>query len=562
MSPKALLNIAAPGRSRLKQIGSSAEPCAFSIGTQERDASPSADELRPRAAASRDLTRGVRDLAMPAAPAEVARPLALATGILRALDRAGVKACYWKSRQGADAALAGDKDLDLLVAREDQHRVAELLLACGFKLFPSVPGRDHPSVTSYVGYDAPSGRLYHVHLHLQLVVGERLLKNIRLPWERVLLDQAMRHPTQPLWLLDPTADALMLLVRACLEMNPLDPLARERWHPSLARYREDLAEALTRSSRQAVTDLAGRLLGAELGRAVGAALSSENLLAKRGSLRRRLRRRLNGYCLYGPVEAQARALARAAHGLTGRLNRTLVHGPRPWSRRAPGGGCVIAVVGLDGSGKSTAIATLRRWLTPEVDLIPIYFGTGDGRPSLPLAVFKLLLPLAGLIFRRKPAGSSHGTITQRAPGIAYTVCLSIWATLVAIEKRGKLKRARRAAGRGMVVVADRYPQNEIPTFNDGPLLHRLRGVPAALRRFEDETYARAAAMPPDLVLKLVTTPEVTARREPAMCSGIITQRAEEFSRLAFPGTRVVTIDANQSLDLVTRDIKGAVWSAL
>lgn len=561
MSLKAHVSVDTSDRSGLGPLAPDAEPWALTVGPHKRDAPP-IDTARSRGAASRDPAQGERDLLTRAMPDGGAEPKALLTELLVTLDRAGVKACYWKSRRRVDAALAGHKDLDLLVAHEDQHRVAERLLACGFKLFPSVPLRDHPSVASYVGYDAPSGSLLHVHLHLRLVVGERLLKNMRLPWERCLLDRAVRHPTQPLWLLDPAADALMLLVRACLEMNPLDPLAREGWHASLARYREDLATVLASLSPRDVTTLAERLLGAETGRLVGAALTSGDPLAHRVRLRRRLKRCLSGYNLYGPAEAQGRALVRAAFGLAGRINRTLVHGPRPWSRRAPGGGCVVAVVGLDGSGKSTAVATLRQWLMPEVDVMPIYFGTGEGRPSLLLAPFKLLVPLAELVFRRKPAGSSHGTITGLPPGLAYTVCLSIWATLVAIEKRGKLKRARRAAGRGMVVIADRYPQNEIPTFNDGPLLHRLRHVPALLRRFEERTYARAAAMPPDLVLKLVAAPEMTARREPTMCPGVIAQRVEEFSRLVFHGARVVTIDANRSLDVVTREIKEAVWSAL
>ena len=55
-----------------------------------------------------------------------------------------------------------------------------------FKLFPSVADRDHPATLSFLGYDERGGQLIHIHLHFLLIVGERLLKNYRIPWEEVL----------------------------------------------------------------------------------------------------------------------------------------------------------------------------------------------------------------------------------------------------------------------------------------------------------------------------------------------------------------------------------------
>src|SRR6266550_3371064 len=78
--------------------------------------------------------------------------------------------------------------------------------------------------------------------------------------------------------------------------------------------------------------------------------------------------------------------------------------------RAPGGGCVAAVIGVDGSGKSTVVAAIRAWLGQEIDVVPIYFGTGSGRPSLLLWPFKLMVPLITLLLRTKPQGASHGKI--------------------------------------------------------------------------------------------------------------------------------------------------------
>jgi hypothetical protein len=139
---------------------------------------------------------------------------------------------------------------------------------------------------------------------------------------------------------------------------------------------------------------------------------------------------------------------------------------------------VIAIVGVDGSGKTTVAAAIRAWLGSEVDVVPIYFGTGEGRPSALLRPFKTMVPLVRRIIRHKPKGASHGNVSDRPPSLLYGLLMTVWATVVACEKRNKLLAARRGAQRGLMVVTDRYPQNEIAAFNDGPLLTRLTGVPA------------------------------------------------------------------------------------
>jgi thymidylate kinase len=222
----------------------------------------------------------------------------------------------------------------------------------------------------------------------------------------------------------------------------------------------------------------------------------------------------------------------------------------------------VAVIGVDGSGKSTVVATIREWLGQEMDVIPIYFGTGAGRPSFVLWPFKLIVPLIAPFLKTKPKGASHGRISGRPPGRLYSTLLSIWATAAAIEKRIKLSAAHRGASRGLVVITDRYPQNEIAGFNEGPLMPRLNGLPAWLCRFEARAYSLAQRLPPDIVIKLIVPPEVCARREPDMDPSVIAQRIEAIPRLRFAGARVISIDARQPLPEVIRAVKKEVWQIL
>ncbi|MBV9566497.1 MAG: hypothetical protein JO172_00015 [Hyphomicrobiales bacterium] len=493
--------------------------------------------------------------------------LPLLLEILNDLHRQALVCCYWKSSRLVQQVLAGEGDLDLLVSRQDQHRVEALLLQRGLKLFPSVSGRDHPAVVSFLGFDEPSGKLVHVHLHFRLVGGERLLKNFRIPWEDQLLSSAVRHPTLPLLILDPASEALLLMVRACLELRRTDPVTLRHWHATKQKFALDREVLITQIDRQALRERARELFGTgkeceDLADQVVMALIEGDALIGPPSLRSRVQAHFAAQRSYNTVEFCLRKLGRAALWLAGGLNKSLLHWPRPWNRRAPGGGCVVAMIGVDGSGKSTAVSTMRRWLGAEIDTMPIYFGTGDGRPSLLLWPLKLVVPALQRSFRTKPKGSSHGKVSSRPPGLLYSTLLAGWAMAVAREKRIKLVSARRAANRGLVVLADRYPQDEILGFNDGPLLTRLSRVPGFLRRHEARAYALSRRLPPDLVIKLMVSPPTAKKREPNMDVEVIRDRVASMERLAFPGARVVCVDAEQPLSDVISKIKREIWRQL
>ena len=136
-----------------------------------------------------------------------------------------------------------------------------------------------------------------------------------------------------------------------------------------------------------------------------------------------------------------------------------------------------------------------------------------------------------------------------------------WAAAVAMDKRGKLLAARRGADRGLVVVADRYPQNEDVTYSDAPLLQRL-GRRGGSTDWKHKPMSSRDACPPDLVIKLEVGAATLARREPDMNADVIQHRIEGFRRLAFTGARTVLVRAEQPLPDVLRAIKREVWRTL
>lgn len=142
-----------------------------------------------------------------------------------------------------------------------------------------------------------------------------------------------------------------------------------------------------------------------------------------------------------------------------------------------------------------------------------------------------------------------------------------WALSLAAEKRGKLKRLVRARNRGLVVICDRYPQNQIKGFNDGQLLQDYADSDNAwlkkLSQWEASAYDLAAKTPPDLVLKLTPSVEMAMSRRPELPRSEIERRIEAVGSFTFSDTTdVVGIDADQPLEDVILEVRRLIWSRI
>ena len=119
----------------------------------------------------------------------------------------------------------------------------------------------------------------------------------------------------------------------------------------------------------------------------------------------------------------------------------------------------------------------------------------------------------------------------------------------------------------MIVVCDRFPQNQMMGCMDGPLLSEWREsrsrIVRALARWERAPYDWAEAHPPDLVIRLDVAPEVASQRKPDMDLAEIRKR-DRISRLLRyqPQTWVVPVDASVALEEVVRRVKALVWDAI
>ncbi len=499
-------------------------------------------------------------------------------GLLSRLHESGIVYCHWKSNEHVGAAVDGLTDLDILVDASQDRDLQRIFAEAGFRRFVAPPLRVYPAIEDYIGFDSESGRLVHLHLHYELTLGEPHLKGYRLPWEAHVLETRLFDAASGIFVADPAFELVLLLVRRALKQRLRDR-ARELIAPRGERPKGDFWREFeflrARVSVEAVLQAGDRLVGAGAGEPLRRLLAEPTVRGRQHRFAAAVRRALCPYRTYSPLEATLRRWLREAQWLADGLNRRYFHRATPRRRISPRGGTVVVLLGSDGAGKSTLLKTLSGWLGAKLDVTPIYFGSGDGASAIYRRPLRLAHRLLGSSLR--PHGASPGARSPAEPreapaARAFRSWLRAaarvpWALALSCEKRGKLRRLRRARNRGMIVICDRFPQAETPGFNDGPLLahwreHKWRAC-RSLAAWEGQPHAAAAQTHPDLVIRLIAPAHVAQQRRPEMSLAELARRIQAVQSMKFPATTsVIEINTDKPLDDIARTAKSVVWRLL
>ncbi|MEO3992071.1 dTMP kinase [Pseudocitrobacter cyperus] len=213
---------------------------------------------------------------------------------------------------------------------------------------------------------------------------------------------------------------------------------------------------------------------------------------------------------------------------------------------------IIAVIGSDGSGKSTIcehlMATIKKYGPAE----QVHLGKQAG--NVGRAVAKL--PLMGR--------SLHKTIERNQVKTAKKLPGPVPALVVTAFVIRRLLRFRHMLAchrRGLIVLTDRYPQEQIPGAYDGavfpPNVTGSRFV-CWLAKLERSAFHWMASHKPDLVIKLNVDLDVACARKPDHTRESLAQKIAITPQLTFGGAPLVDIDANKPLDEVLIDAETAV----
>lgn len=484
-----------------------------------------------------------------------ASALGLVRELCDELERAGIGYCHWKSNWEIDRSATGEKDLDLLVGPHQAQQFTELLWRLGFRESRGRLAQRIPGVLHHYALDPGSGELVHVHAHHQLIIGDDMTKNYRLPVEEAYIASA--SPSPLLRVPAPEFEFALLVIRIVLKHCTLDAVLSGR--SALSPYeRMELDHLIARMDLARVRDLV-RTLVPEVGDALFVdcmdAVRRGAPLWSRLSTAHRLQHRLAPYARHpqvvdGVLRLWRRQSKRIRRRVLGRSTaNTLGHG------------CVIGIVGGDGAGKSSAVKDLVEWLAPSFRTTQVHLGRP--RRSALATVVRRSLRLGrwmGLVSGTPLRRSSETTDAESVPGTAWLVV----RVLKARDRYRAHLQARRFAARGGIVVCDRYPISQIRGM-DHPRASSLetRGlgtVARGLARLEQRYFDRITG--PDLLIVLKVDPEVALVRRRDDEPDAVRARNEEVWNLEWDLVDAHIVDASRSKDEVLADIKSWVWSNL
>ena len=454
-----------------------------------------------------------------------------------ALASRGVSYCQWKGHGKRERWEHGRGDIDLLVDRPSWADFVDVLGSLGFKLALPPAGREAPGIVHFFGLDERRGELIHIHAYQRLVIGSPWRTHYRIPLEPELLASASGggkdaaiFPTAA-----PELELIVLVLRLTLRHETRDLLRREppRWLDGAV---TDLDRLEDRATPDAVAAAVTRCLPE---------VSLKLFEHCRGSL-------LPGCAAWRRLKARFQ-LTRALRAHACRP-AVFAAGERLWRRIRPrgqalvGGGAVVALVGGDGSGKSTCADALTAWLEHNLATVHLHLG----RPERSLGTL-----VAGAAYKIARAVKLPARIVDHLD-LVRTACTG--------RDRFRLyRRAFRFAAAGGIAICERYPSRESwalsgPSEAQGHALAAQSALATSLRRWERSLYERMQR--PDLLFLLSLDAETAVSRKPSEPADYVRERARLTAATDWSASGAIPIDAAQSLPQVVATLKAELWKNL
>lgn len=410
------------------------------------------------------------------------------------LDKKNIFYCSWKSNHLLKNFLNGEGDLDLYLDPAKKSELQYLLLSLGFKKVKSYVA-DFPFVAHYIGLDDDLGKLVHLHVYFKFVTGESNSKNYILPIDRWIKDNCEYRQFNV-----PTRDAqlILFLLRYYIKIGSFFSLFiflrdkkkySEEWHDIQKVAHENIVSPVPVISDRFMRELLKGYV-------------SGNLLIKL-VLAVKLKAYLHGYARKGILEHTwfkfHNTIKRIFNKLILKRKKVLDHG------------VFVAICGLDGSGKSTAVDAIKNYFSKEFSVKVVHMG----RPKPTV----LTLPLWSVL--RLYEHLKHGKLKKEKPIEAFVPSKSVGTVsairyaILAYERYRTFKRASLLVSKGIIVVSDRYPSINYGKMDSPRVFYKDKAsfIYKLCHKFESWCYSSIA--PADLVLHLTVPVEIALERNQA-----------------------------------------------
>lgn len=479
--------------------------------------------------------------------------LKLSRDLLDQLYNHNISYCSWKDNFELNEALDGMSDLDLLVHRNDFSCFISVLQKLLFKKAYQ-KHITYPDVSHFYGLDIESGQILHLHVYTRVITGESHIKNYHLPLEKMLLENSIRHETGcRIPILE--VELMLYVFRYYIKTSCLPG------HVLLKREKKDSEKEQAYISSEFDYDLLCELLkkyipcvSIKYFKVLLDSVVKGNSECKNIFYGLLLRRKLANFSRYNPCSAFCvryyQIIYRALNKLIFRQKKLLTDG-----------GAIIAITGLDSTGKSTMVNCLAQWLGKNFSVKSIHVG----RPGPTMLTFPARVTLR---IRKKIIQDNEIKYQTTGHEKPSTIISALRYMILSYERFKVLKKAEKWRLKGHVVICDRFPSLKIGKM-DSPRVQfdpEKKSLINILSKIEQRYYAMIPV--PDMIFNLIITfDEAVKRNEKRVKEGKesfdeLKLRYEINNLLPYEAGHFETIDATISLEAVTLNMKNKVWHHL
>lgn len=493
--------------------------------------------------------------------------------LFRDLNQQRIRYCHWKSNIRLQKSLQGRTDLDLLVDRRNIPAFRQILHSHGIKPVLAAPGRDYPAVENHLGLDLASGKLFHLHVHYQLVLGEQFVKNYRLPLESHFLNSVrLRHDVKI-----PSAELeiAILSLRALLKYRFRDYLRdvlsiRSSGLP--AGILQEIDTLLQQTSLERIAQLLPTVADTVPADVVLEFLQTVVRNPRDAFALYRLRRRVRRALHSCQRDSRLVASSRYVHQLWRRRKRFRYQPQRKMT--LPAGGVTLALIGADGAGKSTVCQILVQWLSWKLDVRRYYLGSKQ--PSRRSSLLYLVYRAFRRVHRSVGHALGEANLLPRWIAGLRDSLLCLHHLSIGYDRYSRYCAGTKKALGGSIVIFDRCPLESVDL---GPGLRHMDGpqIPSLLEARNGSIFRAFAGVeqrlyrkihPPEFLFVLEVSPEVSHQRKPDHQPATLAAKSRAvaaFTSLVSDGNHqlnLFSIDANRPLDEVLSQLKTRIWELL
>jgi deoxyadenosine/deoxycytidine kinase len=458
-----------------------------------------------------------------------------------------IRYCHWKSNTHLDEALNGKTDLDILVHHKDKEKFRKALDEFQIKLVATPNEKKFPGLEDYLGFDEESGCLIHLHVHFKLILGQKFIKNHHFPVEEVILDNL--EIKNNIFVPCPEAELILLIIRAHMKTGTVElikqavnDLIGRNYTPFPKQIENEFICLIESSNHKKTLEMLYQLklpLSEELITDFSADFSDNKLncytilsnMFRIFSALRGYRRRKNFlvYFKYSYFLFRSLPLIRKFF----KEKMTIV-----------GTGKTFSFVGADGSGKSTLVEDVEKWLSWRLSVVTYYHG-------IPKTVLKHFIPFT--IRQLRKLKLDFLAIFLDCLYMIYLAKRRYKTSL--LSKRDNLS--------GKIVFTDRFPLkefNKMPEPMDGPqLLKYTTKVGRSFSKIELNYYEKILC--PDMLFIMQADIKELRRRKDDLPLEYHKIKADAVNSLK-SDLQTALIDANKPYSDVLLEVKKNIWELI